>query len=159
MMDLKLFGSHKRAGLDGKHIKLLPHCFRAEVSGRLTQSLITIRIEPLALCLPIIPILSGVKVQLAFSYTCHAGHYTETMRPKVLLTFTMNSNAVRDVTQCNLLYVCQCFTAAYESKQLLNVARYVLSDMASISFSKVRNAFKEHIRGFSYTTVRSVYVF
>jgi hypothetical protein len=156
---MKLFGSHKRAGLDGKHIKLLPDCFRAEVSGRLTHSLITIRIKPLALCLPINPIRLGVKVQLACSYTCHAGHFTETIKPKVLLNFTMNSNAVRDVTQCNLLYVCQCFTAPYESKMLLNVATYVLSDMASISFSKVRNAFKEHIRGFIYTTARSVYVF
>jgi len=67
------------------------------------------------------------------------------MRPKVLLTFTMNSNA--DVTLCNLLYSCQCFTAEYESKLLINVATYVLSDTASISFSKERNVFKEHIRG------------
>jgi hypothetical protein len=69
------------------------------------------------------------------------------MRPNVLLTFTVISNAVWDVTQCNLLYACQCFTAAYESKLLLNVAIYVLSDMASISFSKESNIFKEYIRG------------
>ena len=69
------------------------------------------------------------------------------MRPKVPLTCTMNSNAVWDVRQCNLPYACQCFTAAHESKLLLNVATYVPSDMASISFSKERNVFKERIRG------------